>query len=181
MIQQAKQQLEKALHHLEREFGKLQMWRANPALVEDILVEQYGSLAPIKNGATVWVLDAQTISISPWDKSLIHPIAKAITDAGVGLNPQSMADSVLIRVPQLTEERRKEMVKVVKKFTEEGKVSVRNIRADFHKQIKKQETEKEISEDVARNLEEDLQKLIDDTNKKIDEAGKKKEAEVMKV
>jgi ribosome recycling factor len=92
-----------------------------------------------------------------------------------------MADSILIRIPQLTEERRKEMVKVVKKFTEEGKVSVRNIRADFHKQIKKQEIDKEISEDIARNLEIELQKLIEETNKKIEESGKKKEGDIMKV
>jgi len=92
-----------------------------------------------------------------------------------------MADSVLIRVPQLTEERRKEMCKVVKKFGEDAKVSVRNIRGDFHKQIKKQETDKEISEDEAKNLETSLQKEIDHANKTIDEAAKKKEADVMKV
>jgi ribosome recycling factor len=138
-------------------------------------------MQPIKNAASVGILDAQTISIFPWDKSLIHPITKAINDAGVGLNPQTMADSILIRIPQLTEERRKEMVKVVKKFTEEGKVSVRNIRADFHKQIKKQEIDKEISEDIARNLEIELQKLIEETNKKIEESGKKKEGDIMKV
>ena len=116
MIEQAKQQLDKALHHLEGEFGKLQLGRANPALVEDIRVEQYGSLQVIKNTASINILDSQTLSISPWDKTLVHPIAKAITDAGVGLNPQTMADSVLIRVPQLTEERRKETCKIVRKF-----------------------------------------------------------------
>ena len=181
MLDQLKKELEKAIHHLEGEFGKLQMWRANPALVEDIMIEQYGSMQPIKNSASINILDPQTLSIAPWDKSLIHTIAKAITDAWVGLNPQNMADSVLIRVPQLTEERRKEMCKVVKKFGEDAKVSVRNIRGDFHKQIKKQETDKEISEDEAKNLETSLQKEIDHANKTIDEAAKKKEADVMKV
>ena len=181
MLGQAKIQLEKALHHLEGEFGKLQMGRATPALVEDVMINQYGSMQPLKNSASLNILDPQTLSIAPWDKTLLHPIAKAITDAGIGLNPQVMADSILIKVPQLTEERRKEMTKVVKKFAEEGKVSIRNIRGDFHKQIKKQETEKLMSEDAARDMENDLQKMIDETNKTIDEAAKRKEEEVMKV
>lgn len=181
MLQDAKQELQKAIHHLEGEFSKLQMGRANPALVEGIFVEQYGSLQAIKNCASVNILDPQTLSIVPWDKTLVHPIAKAITDAGVGLNPQTQADSVLIRVPQMTEDRRKDMCKIVKKFAEEGKVSIRNIRGEFMKQIKKQETEKLISEDAAKDLEKDLQKLVEDTNKAIDEAAKKKESDVMKV
>ena len=181
MLDQAKLALDKAIHHLEGEFGKLQMGRANPVLVEDIMIEQYGSMQPIKNSASINILDPQTLSIAPWDKTLIHAIAKAITDAGTGLNPQTMADSVLIKVPALTEERRKEMCKIVRKYGEDGKVSIRNVRADYHKQIKKQETEKEISEDVARDLENDLQKLIDEANKSIDEHTKKKEADIMKV
>lgn len=181
MIENLKLSLDKALHHFEAELGKLQMGRANPALVEDIRVDQYGSLAPIKNAATVNVLDPQTLSISPWDKSIIHAIAKAISDAGVGLNPQTMADSVLIKIPAMTEDRRKDTVKIVKKFTEEAKVSVRNIRAEAQKSLKKQETEKEISEDQARDMMEDIQKMIDEANKKIDEGAKIKEADVMKV
>lgn len=181
MLDQAKTQLEKALHHLEKDFGKLQMGRATPTLVEDVMIEQYGSLQPLKNSASLNILDPQTLSIAPWDKTLIHPIAKAITDAGIGLNPQAGAESILIKVPQLTEERRIEMCKVVKKFAEEAKVSVRNVRGDFHKQIKKQETEKVISEDAARDMENDLQKIIDETNKTVDEAAKRKEAEIMKV
>ncbi len=181
MLDQAKQQLEKALHHLEGEFGKLQMGRATPALVEDVMIEQYGSMQPLKNSASLNILDPQTLSIAPWDKALIHPIAKAITDAGIGLNPQAQADSVLIKVPQLTQERRTEMCKVVKKFAEEAKVSVRNVRGDFVKQIKKQETDKTLSEDWARDIEGDLQKLVDEHNKTIDEAAKRKESEIMKV
>ena len=181
MLQEAKQLLDKALHHLEWEFAKLQMGRANPALVEDIRVEQYGALQAIKNCASVNILDPQTLSIAPWDKTLIHPIAKAITEAGVGLNPQTQADSIIIRIAAMTEERRKDMCKIVKKFAEDGKVSVRNIRGDILKQIKKQESDKLISEDIAKDMEKDLQKLIDDANKKVEEAAKKKEADVMKV
>lgn len=181
MLQDAKIQLEKAIHHLEWEFWKLQMGRANPALIEDIRVEQYGSLQALKNSASVTILDPQTLSISPWDKSLIHAIAKAITEAGVGLNPQTMADSIMIKIPPLTEERRREMVKVVKKFSEDAKVSIRNIRGEFHKLIKKEESEKNISEDEGKRLEGELQKYVDEANKKIEEVAKKKEADVMKV
>lgn len=157
------------------------MGRANPSLIEDIRVEQYGSLQPIKNSASINVLDPQTLSIVPWDKTLIHAIAKAISDAGVGLNPQTMADSVMIKIPDLTEERRKDTVKVVKKFIEEAKISIRNVRGDAQKAIKNQETNKEISEDQARDMMDEVQKLIDDANKKIDEGGKNKEADIMKV
>ena len=181
MIDSTKSLLTKALEHLESEFGKIQMGRANPALVEDIRVEQYGSLQALKNCASLSTLDAQTLSISPWDKTLIHPIAKAITDAGIGLNPQTMADSVMIKVPPMTEERRRDMVKIVWKFAEDGKVSVRNIRGDTLKAIKKQETEKLISEDVSKKMEADVQKLVEDANKKIEELAKKKETDIMKV
>jgi len=181
MKQETEKLLEKTTHHLESEFWKLQLGRANPALVEDIRVEQYGSLQPIKNCASVNILDAQTLSIAPWDKTLVHPIAKAITDAWVGLNPQTMADSIMIRIPDLTEERRKDIVKVVKKFSEEAKISVRNVRSDILKSIKKQETEKLISEDIAKDMEKELQKQIDEANKQIDEMTKKKEADVMKI
>ena len=181
MITQAKASIEKAIHHLESEFGKLQMWRANPAIVEDIMIEQYGSMQPIKNSASIGVLDPQTLSISPWDKELIGVITKAITAANIGLNPQAGAESILIKVPQMTEETRKDMVKVVKKYGEDAKVSIRNIRWDLHKQIWRQKTDKEISEDEAKDLEADLQKIVDEANKKIEEATKHKETDVMKV
>lgn len=181
MIDQAQQQIDKALHHLESEFWKLQMGRANPALVEEIMIEQYGSMQPIKNSASIGILDPQTLTISPWDKELVGIITKAIIAANIGLNPQSWADSIMIKVPQMTEETRKDMAKVVKKFSEDAKVSIRNIRGDFHKQISKQKTEKEISEDEAKDLEGELQKLVDTANKRIEEAAKQKEADVMKV
>ena len=99
------------------------------------MIEQYGSMQPIKNSASINILDTQTLSISPWDKELVSVISKAIIAANIGLNPQAGADNILIRVPQMTEERRIEMAKIVKKFGEDAKVSIRNIRGDFHKQI----------------------------------------------
>lgn len=181
MLEKAKEWIQKAIHHLDLEFSKLQVWRANPAMVEDIMVEQYGAMWPIKNCAWLTLLDSQTISISPWDKSMIHKIAKAITEENIWLNPQSMADSILIKVPALTEERRRDVAKVAKNMAEEAKVWVRNARWDSHKLISKAKEDKEISEDEATNLDKDLQKLVDDANKHIEEMLKKKEADIMKV
>lgn len=181
MLQTATQWIDKSVNHLDSEYSKLQMWRANPSLVEDILVDSYGAMQPLKNTATVGLLDSQTLSIKPWDKWVIHAIAKAISESGLGLNPQSMADSVMIKIPPMTEERRKDVVKIVKKLAEEAKVSVRNVRADAMKNIKKAEDDKTISEDERKDLESDLQKKIDEANKKIDEHCKHKEADIMKI
>ncbi|ATU05426.1 ribosome recycling factor [Candidatus Gracilibacteria bacterium HOT-871] len=181
MLEKAKQGIEKAIKHLDLEYAKLQLGRANPVMIEGILVEQYGTMQPIQNMASVSNLDSQTLSIKPWDRNVIHPIAKAITESGLGLNPQTMADSVIIKVPPLTEERRKEIAKVAKNMAEDAKVSVRNARQESLKDIKKAEDNKEISEDIRKDYETQLQKLIDDANKKIEEHFKQKEADIMKV
>ena len=181
MLTKAKEGIEKAIKHLEHEYSKLQLGRANPIMVEWIMVEQYGSLQKIQNIAAVSNLDSQTLIIKPWDRTVIHAIAKAITDSGLGLNPQSMADSIMIKVPQLTEERRREISKIAKTMAEEAKVWVRNARQDSLKVIKKAEDDKEISEDVRKDLENDLQKLIDDANKKVEEHYKHKDADIMKI
>ncbi len=181
MLTKAKEGIEKALHHLDVEYSKLQLGRANPVMVEWIMVDQYGSMQPLQNMAAVTNLDSQTLSIKPWDKTVLHAIAKAITDSGLGLNPQTMADSILIKVPPLTEERRREISKVAKSMAEDAKVWIRNARAESMKTIKKSEDEKEISEDERKDLENDLQKLIDDANKKVEEHYKHKDADIMKV
>ena len=181
MLEKAKEGIKKTLHHLDSEFSRIQLGRANPNLVEWVLVEQYGMSQPLKNCASVNILDNQTLSIQPWDRGVIHSIAKAITDAGLGLNPQTMADSVLIRIPLLTEERRRETTKIAKRMSEEAKIGVRNVRQDTLKEVKKAEDDDEISEDELKVYEKDLQKMVDDANKKIDEMTKKKEEDIMKV
>jgi ribosome recycling factor len=173
--------LQKAEDHLRNEFAKLQVGRANPALVEGIMVSAYGSVQPLKNVASVSIMDAQTISIQPWDKTLIRDIDRAITEANLGLNPQNNGESIMIKIPTLTEERRKDLVKLAKKLSEEGKVVIRNIRADAMKKIKNAETSKEIGEDIAKGYETDLQKKIDKEMEKIEEILVKKEADIMKV
>ena len=181
MLNKLKEGLKKTIAHLDLEFSRIQMWVANPLLVEDIMIDQYGSLQPLKNSATVSVMDSQTLEIKPWDKSIIWAIAKSITASGKGLNPQTMAESILIKIPQVTEERRKEMTKVVKNLSEEAKIGVRNVRGDIMKDIKKAEDNKEISEDERKDLEASVQKEVTEANKSIDEKTKKKNEAIMKV
>jgi ribosome recycling factor len=116
MLDKAKEGIKKANDHLAQEFSQLQLGTANPALLDGVKIENYGSMQALNTVASISTLDAQTLTISPWDKTIIHTIAKAITDAGLGLNPQTMADSVLISIPPLTEERRKEIAKIVKRL-----------------------------------------------------------------
>lgn len=181
MLTKAKDWIARSMKHLELEYSKLQLWRANPAMVESILVEQYGSYQPIQNVSSVSNLDSQTLSIKPWDKTLIHSIAKAITDSWMGLNPQTMADSVMIKIPPLTEERRREVSKIAKWLAEEAKVAVRNARQESLKAIKKAEEDKEISEDKRKELEWELQKLVDEANKNIDDFYKQKDSDIMRI
>ena len=181
MLTKSKEGVGKALKHLDVEYSKLQLGRANPVMIETVMVDQYGSLQQIQNMAAVSNLDAQTLQIKPWDKTVLHAIAKAISDSGLWLNPQTMAESILIKVPPLTEERRKELSKVAKSMAEDAKVWIRNARSESLKVIKKAEDDKEISEDVKKDLENDLQKLIEEANKAVDDHYKKKDADIMKV
>ncbi len=181
MLSNLTNDLLKAEEHLHNEFAKLQVGRANPAIVEGIMVSAYGSAQPLRNVASVSIMDAQTISIQPWDKALIKDIDRAITDANIGLNPQNNGESIMIKIPTLTEERRRDLVKIAKKLAEDGKIAVRNIRSDYAKKIKSAETAKEISEDIAKGYEADLQKAIDAEGKKIDAMFDKKEVEIMKI
>lgn len=181
MLEKAKEWIDKTIKHLEHEYSKLQLWRANPVMVEWIMVEQYGSMQKIQNIASVSNMDSQTLIIKPWDKNLIHPIAKAITEEWLWLNPQSMADSIMIKIPTLTEERRKEISKIAKNMAEEAKIWVRNARWESLKLIKKAEDDKEISEDISKQKEAELQKIIDEANKKIDNHYKQKDIDIMKI
>lgn len=181
MLTNLQQELNKAIEHYKNELAKLQAWRANPAIVEGVFVMAYWSSQPLKNVAAVSTLDAQTISIQPWDKSIMRDIEKGITDANLGLNPNNNGESILINIPPLTEERRRDLVKLSSRMTEEAKVSIRNIRQDYKKKLDQAKTEKTLSEDVIKSYENDLQKAVDSAIKNIDEIEKQKEAEIMKV
>lgn len=181
MLANLQQELHKATNHMQNELSKLQAWRANPAIVEDIYVMAYGSLGPLKNIAAVSIMDASTIVIQPWDKTLIRDIEKGISDAKIGLNPSNNGETLMIKIPPLTEERRRDLVKIASRLGEEGKVGIRNIRQEFKKKIDKAKADKEISEDEAKTHEANLQKEIDKWIKQIEEMLKTKEIDIMKV
>lgn len=181
MLGNLQQDLHKATEHLRNELAKLQAWRANPSIVEWVLVLAYGSTQPLRNVAAVSTLDAQTITIQPWDKSVLKDIEKWITDANLGLNPTNNGEMILIKIPALTEERRREIVKTAARMTEEGKVWIRNVRQDYKKKIDQAKSEKTLSEDAAKWYEADLQKAVDAAIKDADALLKHKEEEIMKV
>ncbi len=173
--------MDKALDHLQEEFGAVRAGRANPKVLDRITVEYYGSETPLNGVATISSPDARTLVIQPWDTKLLKDIQKAIQSSDLGINPQNDGRVIRLVFPQLTEERRKELVKQIHKYAEGGKVAVRNIRRDAIDTFKKQEKKSEITEDELKQAEKDLQKLTDDSCKKLDELLAKKEKELMAV
>jgi len=135
MLENLQQDLHKAINHLSWELSKLQAWRANPSIVEGVFVMAYGSSQPLRNVAAISILDAQTIVIQPWDKWVIKDIEKGITDANLGLNPSNNGESIMIKIPTLTEERRRDLVKIASRLTEEWKVGIRTVRQDYKKKL----------------------------------------------
>ncbi len=180
-IDQARSEFEKAMARLNEEYAKLQVGRANPALVEGMLVESYGGSQPMKSVASISCPDPKTLQIQPWDKSIMADIEKAIRESDLGLNPVNNGHAVLLNIPPLTEERRKELVKVVKQLAEDAKVSIRNSRQTAHTRFKELESGGEITEDDKYSSEKKLQEVVDEYNKKVDDADKAKESAVMTV
>lgn len=180
-IQQLEQDLQKALDYLHKEFSTLQIGRASAGLVETIDIEAYGSVQPLRNMANISCPDSKTIQIQAWDKSVMGSIEKGIRNSGLGLNP--INDGVYIRVivPPLTEERRKDLVKIVHKEAEEAKVVIRQSRHNAINKLKAMEKDKLISEDELKQEEKKVQEKVDTFNKKIEDAAKHKEHEVMSV
>lgn len=175
-------QMQKAVDALKTELNTIRTGRATPALIENVLIEVYGTRMRLMELATIVVPDSHSITVQPWDTGNLSPIRKGIEEANIGLNPQIDATNVIrIAIPPLTEERRKEFVKRVKQIIEEFKVRLRMIRQDAVKDIEKQEKAKEISEDDAKRQKESVQKSLDKYVSKIDELGESKEAELMKV
>ena len=173
--------MDKALDHLQDEFGAVRAGRANPRVLDRITVEYYGSETPLNGVATISSPDARTLVIQPWDTKLLKDICKAIQMSDLGINPQNDGRVIRLGFPQLTEERRKDLTKQVKKYGEEGKVAVRNIRRDAMDEIKKLVKKSEITEDDQKNLEKELQDVTDKRCKEIDDLTAKKEKELMAV
>ncbi|GGW29978.1 ribosome recycling factor [Arenibacter certesii] len=177
ILDTAKEGMDSAMDHLERMFIKIRAGRASPIMLSSVMVEYYGSPTPLSQVANVSTPDARTISVQPWEKNMLHEIEKAIMNANLGFNPMNNGDFVIINVPPLTEERRKDLVKQAKAEAEEAKIGVRNARQEANKEIRNLD----VSEDLLKTAENDVQTLTDKYIKKIDAVLEVKEAEVMKV
>lgn len=177
-LEEAQDQMNKALNHVGGELAKIRAGKANPAMLDGIQVSYYGAMSPLNQISSITSPDARTLFIKPWEKSLIQEIEKAIMIANLGLTPQNDGLQIIINIPMMTEERRKQLVRQASQECEHGKVSVRSIRKDTNEQLKKI---KGVSEDDVKNAEETVQKFTDEFNLKIDSLLKKKEAEIMTV
>jgi len=170
-----------ALDHLYQGFAKIQTGRANTALVEDVMVDSYGAKMPLRAVASISIPEPKQIAIQPYSRDQLTNIEKAILEADLGLNPQNDGNFIRLNLPPLTEERRRDLVKVVHKTAEEARISVRNARHDAIRRLKELEKDKEISEDDLRGEEKNVQEKVDAFNEKIEAAAKKKEQDVMTV
>lgn len=178
IVASVKQEMDAALKHLDHAFQKIRAGRASTAMVQDVMVEYYGSMTPINQVANVSVPDAMTISIQPWDRGAINAIEKAIINSNLGFAPSNNGDVIILNVPPLTEERRKDLAKQAKGEADSNKIVIRNARQEGMKDLKKLDG---VSEDLVKGSEKDIQDLTDQYVKKVDEVLKVKEAEILKV
>jgi len=181
IMQDSEKKMSKALDVFKKDLQSLRAGRANPAILEKITVDYYGSPTPINQMANITAPEPRLLVIQPWDKSIIPNIEKAILKSDLGLNPSSDGTVIRLAIPQLTQERRKELAKVVKKKGEDAKVAVRNIRREANELLKNLEKSKDISEDDNKRSQEDVQKLTDKFIQEIDKVLENKEKEIMEV
>ncbi len=173
--------LEKVIEHLRQELAKLRTSRANPAMIEDLKADYYGASTPLKQLGSISVPEPRQLLIQPWDKNALAPIEKAIRDSDLGFNPTNEGDKIRLAIPELTEERRRELTKVAGRIAEEARVKLRNIREEIFKDIKKQELGGKISEDERFRQQEKLQDLVDEYNHQIKDLAEAKEKEIMTI
>ncbi len=177
----AEQKMLKSVENLKANFAKVRTGRAHAGLLDHVMVDYYGNPTPINQVDRVGLMDARTLSVSPFEKKMAAAIEKAIRDSDLGLNPASMGDVVRVPMPALTEERRKDLIKVVRGEAEDSRVAVRNLRRDANEQLKKAVKDKVISEDEERRASDDIQKLTDKSIAEIDKQLAEKEKELMTV
>ncbi len=180
-IQEAEQGFEQALEHFTKELKNLRTNRATAELVEDIRVEAYGQNMELKGVASITIPDAKTIQIEPWDKNLVKDIEKALMNSGLGITPKVAGMSVHLNLPPMTEENRKELVKLIGQKEEQARITIRNFREEVRDQITKDEKAKTISEDEKYQAQEKLDEVVGKYNKKIEEIAKEKEKDVMTI
>jgi len=181
LIKDAKGRMDKTIETLRSELAKIRTGKATTVLLDSIKVDYYGNMVPLNQVGNVSVLDAHTLAITPWEKQMVQIIDKAILEANLGLNPISDGTNLKIPIPPLNEERRRELVKLVRKFGEEARVAIRNVRRDANDHLKKEQKDKKITEDQLRDAEIETQKLTDEHIKLIDDTLKHKEKEIMEV
>jgi ribosome recycling factor len=177
IVDAAKEQMTAAIDHLEKELLNIRAGKANPVMLSSITIDYYGTQTPLNQVANVNTPDARTLSVQPWEKNLIGEIEKAILVANLGFTPMNNGESIIINIPPLTEERRKQLVKLAKSEAENAKVSIRNARKDANQDIKKSDS----SEDVQKNYEIDIQELTDSSIQKVDQIMSLKEKEILTV
>lgn len=181
LLKETAHKMDKTIEAFNNEMHTIRSGKASTGLLDGIKVDYYGSLTPLKQTGNVTVQDAHTLAITPYDKSLIPAIEKAIMQSDLGFNPRNDGQIIRVPIPPLTEERRKDIVKTVKKQGEDAKVAIRNVRRDANDHAKKLEKDKKVSEDDRKELEEKIQKMTDEHIKKIDDIIKTKEKEIMEV
>ncbi|MCR5224946.1 MAG: ribosome recycling factor [Alphaproteobacteria bacterium] len=181
MLDNLKRKMNAAIDNLMRDFGSLRTGRASVTILDNIMVEAYGSMVPLQQVGTISAPEARLLTVQVWDSSLIKPTEVAIRNAPIGLSPMVDGQLIRISIPELSEERRKEICKLAGKYAEQTRIAIRNVRRDGMDDAKKQEKNKEITEDQLKKLSDDIQKLTDEYIKKIDTALSVKEKEIMKV
>ncbi|WP_319542832.1 ribosome recycling factor [uncultured Pseudodesulfovibrio sp.] len=181
VLDDGKKRMAGAITSLEKDFSKLRTGRATTALVDGIVVDYYGTPTPLNQLSSVSVPDSKTITIQPWDKGAFGAVEKAIQTSDLGFNPVNDGKIIRIVIPPLTEERRKELVKIAKKYTEDAKIAIRNVRRDMNDILKKMEKDKDISEDEKKNGETNVQKMTDDFVKQTDDVLAGKEKEILEI
>ncbi|MDO8737630.1 MAG: ribosome recycling factor [Candidatus Deferrimicrobium sp.] len=181
LVKDTSARMERSIEAYRKELGKVRTGRASFSLLDGVKVDYYGTPTPLQQVGTLSVPESRMITVTPWDTKLIGPIEKAIQGSGLGLNPSSDGKTVRIPIPPLTEERRKELAKVVRKMSEDARVAVRNVRREAIEKLKDREKKKQISEDVVKRGHERIQKETDAHVKKIDEILKSKEQEILEV
>ena len=181
IVSSNEERINKSIEAMKREFASLRAGRATPSLLDKVMVDYYGTPTPVNQVAKVTVPEARMIVIQPWEKSVLHDIEKAIMKSDLGLSPNSDGTAIRLAIPQLTQERRQELVKTLNKKAEEAKVAIRNIRRDANDAIKKLEKAKEITEDESKKAQESFQKTVDKYIKFVDELRGIKEKEIMEV
>ncbi len=181
ILKESEERMQKALEVLRHELATIRTGKATTALLDGVKVDYYGKMSPLSQIANVSVLDVHALAVQPWDKSMLEPIQKAIQTTNLGLNPIKDGERIRVPIPPLNEERRRELVKLIKKFGEDSKVAIRNIRRDSIEHLKKSEKADHLSEDERKRGEVDVQKMTDKFTKEVDDLLDIKEKEIMEV